>query len=167
MPSISYPLKNGGETLIDEADLPLLEGRVWRRVKCSNKEYASCDVWGGKNKRVYLHRLLLGVHEQSLPWIDHKNGDGLDNTRSNLRFASAGLNSHNKKTTGVYRGVFAQSGGYIARVGKVYGGLFSNPVLAALAADNAARGLYGDDASLNFPSDLGSALLNARFLCTE
>ena len=169
MPSVSYPLENGGFALVDQADVPLLDGRIWRRVKCSGKEYVYAENTGGKPARIYMHRYLMGVHEQSRPLIDHKNGDGLDNRRSsNLRVASYGLNTHNRQTVkGKYRGVFAQSGGYMARIAGVYGGLFATPSAAAIAADAVATQVYGDDASLNYPSDLGSPWLNARFLCSK
>lgn len=163
MSSVSLALSNTGFALVDQDDLRMLEGRTWAQVACGKKRYACTQI--GK-KRIYMHRFLLGVHEQSLPWVDHRNGDGLDNTRDNMRLASPALNSYNRQSHGEYRGVFQQSGGYMARVAKEYGGLYERAVLAALAADDIAMRTFGSDARLNFPADLGTATLSSRFLTT-
>ncbi len=39
-----------------------------------------------------MHKLITG-----LPATDHRNGDGLDNQRSNLRPANAAQNNHNQR----------------------------------------------------------------------
>lgn len=61
----------------------------------------------GKGKRLYMHRLLLDAPEDMQ--VDHKNQDGLDNRRSNLRLATPSQNQMNKKmmknNTSGYRGV--------------------------------------------------------------
>ena len=48
-------------------------------------------VWNNKNK-MFLHNLLLNSKN-----IDHKNGNGLDNRRSNIRKANQSQNNMNKK----------------------------------------------------------------------
>lgn len=165
MPTLDYPLANGLVALIDEADLPLLDGRSWHHVKTiSGKIYAAADASiDGKTVRTYMHRLFLGVHLQSRPLIDHRDGNGLNNTRLNLRPATSAQNAQNRDVDGRYRGVFAASGGYIARAGGVYGGLHATKTLAALAYDEIAQRVYGDGARLNFPP-VGGEWLNARFL---
>lgn len=76
--------------------------------------YAATDVWTGKrNKRVYLHRLVLarklGREVGKNLHTDHINGNKLDNRRENLREVTPKLNSWNinTKPSGVcgYRGV--------------------------------------------------------------
>ncbi|MGA4409261.1 hypothetical protein ACI2VP_05085 [Ralstonia nicotianae] len=164
MTSVSYPLANGGQALVDQADLTILEGRRWVRVKCGKKYYAASDNPNGKPSRLYMHRVLLGIQENSTPWVDHIDGDGLNNTRVNLRTASASLNAYNRKSQSKFRGVFPQGGFYVARVGKNYGGSFDNEIKAALAADSLATTVFGTHAILNFPPELGTSFLNKRFL---
>lgn len=48
-------------------------------------------------KPVYMHRVILNASHGIE--IDHKNGDTLDNRRSNLRLATRRQNACNKKVT--------------------------------------------------------------------
>lgn len=149
---VEYPLVNGGFALVDADDVPLLAGRTWRRVKCSNRFYARCNLSAGTSSRhVYMHRFLLGASGSRYPWVDHIDGDGLNNSRSNIRFATPSQNAQNtaQRKEG-FRGVFKQGRGYIARSGKVYGGFFADPLSAALAFDRIALSLYGPLAQVNF-----------------
>ena len=62
-----------------------------------------------------MHRLILGIKDKNIK-VDHIDGNGLNNVRSNLRLATHAENMRNRKkhsnnTTG-YRGV--------QRVGKKY-----------------------------------------------
>jgi len=45
-----------------------------------------------------MHRFLLSPPEDK--WVDHIDGDGLNNRRSNLRLVSPSQNGHNRKTRG-------------------------------------------------------------------
>lgn len=75
------PLSQNREALIDLADVPLVEQYNWSVFTRNNYVYVGrkCST---RNKQVLLHRELVdappGVR------ISHKNGDGLDNRRSNL-----------------------------------------------------------------------------------
>ncbi len=164
MTVVSFPLANTGEVLVDQADLPALAGRTWSRVKCGNKFYACSASRSQTPKRLYMHRFLLGLHMSSRPWVDHIDGDGLNNARSNLRTATPSLNAYNRPVDAAYRNVYPQSGGFIVRIGRTYGGFFPTTTRAAIAADDLAKKLFGDGALLNFPSDLGSPFLSRRFL---
>ena len=69
-------------------------------------------------KHQYLHRMLLDNPEGM---VDHKNGNSLDNTRSNLRLATRQENLRNSKmsranTSGV-KGVSRHNGKWRARIG--------------------------------------------------
>lgn len=164
MSIVSFPLSNGGETLVDQADVMLLAGRTWARVKCGQRFYACAYNSNGSPKRLYMHRFLLGVHGSKRPPVDHIDGNSLNNSRTNLRLATFSLNSYNRSTKSRFRGVFRQDGSFIAKIGRHYAGAFPTETAAALAVDKLAVGLYGEAAILNFPKDIGCAHLNRRFL---
>jgi hypothetical protein len=57
---------------------------------------------------IYLHRMVLGVDDR-LVEVDHRNGDRLDNRRSNLRCATRQENAQNVPARGgasPHRGVY-------------------------------------------------------------
>lgn len=150
MPIIA--LSKGFSAIVDEGDL--------ERVISYGTWWASERPWGvyaytkvGKST-LYLHRLIIaaphGAH------VDHVNGDGLDNRRANLRFASQSENCANrnaKPTTIGFRGVYRKNSRYCARIwvrgtGR-YLGTFDTPEEAADAYDQAAEAAFGAFARLN------------------
>ena len=91
---------------------------------------------------------------------DHRNGNGLDNTRKNLRVVDNYLNGYSCKmqrsNTSGFRGVSKYRGGrwisYIKVSGKqIHCGYYGTPEEAALAHDIASIKQYGENAMLNFP----------------
>lgn len=165
MKSFDYPLGNNFFSCVDEEDLPLLRQYKWMLVRSKKKCYAAFDKWNGKKTiRTYMHRFLMGVHGASTPLVDHIDGDGLNNCRSNLRLATHGMNTQNVRTHRKYRGVFKQGNGYIVRAGKNYAGFFENETAAALAYDELVIGVYGPHAMVNFSSMIGTPWITSRFL---
>ena len=108
---------NGGgyknkEVLIDLCDLPRLQAypNSWYILKSADHLYArSAITENGKIKRVLLHRFILDAPDDLD--VDHKNHNGLDNRRSNLRVVTHSENLQNRKgaqqnnVTGKERGV--------------------------------------------------------------
>ena len=106
--SFHVELSNGQVAVVDEADRHIVSGRKWSAVKSGEKTYAAhVDRANGKSRTTYMHRLIQGVRAGQS--VDHKNGDSLDNRRSNLRVASQTQNMQNvgvtKSNTSGYKGV--------------------------------------------------------------
>jgi hypothetical protein len=106
-----------------------------------------------------LHRFLLGVTDPKI-LVDHRDRDGLNNQRENLRIATnSQSNANQRKITGGssrFRGVSRASKRRWRAVIRVNGknirlGRFNDEVEAALAYDAAAREHFGEFANLNFP----------------
>jgi hypothetical protein len=94
------------EILIDTADLPLVEPYYWYVEKSKYTYYASTMTnAGGSSRPKRMHAMLFpsAVH------VDHKDGDGLNNRRSNLRPATFSQNNANRRkisgTTSPFIGV--------------------------------------------------------------
>lgn len=154
----SFQLPNGSTVLVDDIDFPLALQYKWQFCK----GYAKRDVWIPETQTkhsVYLHRELLGV--ATGVQVDHRNGNGLDNRRKNLRPCTQQqnqFNSHKKAaTSSTYKGVT-----YSPKRSKWIGqlmvdrkthnlGYFLTEMAAALAYDRAALHFFGEFANLNFP----------------
>ncbi len=84
-------------TLFDIEDIPLVEKYKWYlspRKKENYTDYVGC---GGSTstERYLLHRLIMGDYD-TYEDTDHKNGNGLDNRRCNLRQCNASQNLLNR-----------------------------------------------------------------------
>lgn len=81
--------RDGPEIIVDEADLPLVGHITWSisTKRGSHTRYA-INFAGGK--RHYLHRLLINPPEGME--VDHIDGNGLNNTRANLRVVTRSEN---------------------------------------------------------------------------
>lgn len=102
-----------------------------------------------------LHNVILGIN-----WVDHKNGNKLDNRKSNLRPATHQENMWNCKpysSTG-YKGVYlcnpkAKNSSYCVRISKdrkkYYWGKFKTLVEAVLFYNEKAKELFGEFAYIN------------------
>jgi hypothetical protein len=135
-------MTNGGFVVVDECDVEFALSRNWYSVKSRGTKYAKT----GKNER--MHRLLLGVIDAT-KIVDHINGDGLDNRRSNLRVVDVSLNVANRQRSRSGNrcpGVWKRDGKWIARVTVEYKnyrlGIFEDE-LDAIAAVNAFRKQIG------------------------
>lgn len=103
-----------------------------------------------------MHRLIIpGVTR-----IDHRDGNGLNNTRANLRAATSAENNHNRRsnigTTSIYKGVCRIPAdrwrAYIWVRSRQHSlGCFVSETAAARAYDAAAREAFGAYARVNFP----------------
>lgn len=165
--SKEIPLTQGKVTIVDDDDYEELSKFKWfakngfrkieqfyavRRVHADNKY---------RQETVVMHRFILGAAPGVL--VDHIDGNGLNNTRANLRLCNAAQNSYNKRShvgRSGFKGVFFAKGRYLARITckevRIRLGGHDTAERAARAYDAAAKRLFGEFARLNFPDDPAS-----------
>lgn len=157
----TIPLTHGFITVVDDSDYPSLAQFHWHLARGRRTNYAARGVRvNGKMKRIYLHRQLLGVSSEV--HLDHQDGDGLNNQRTNLRPATRAQQSANSPKvvgrTSQFKGVSRalRPVGWKAHIragGKVHHlGYFKDEQVAARAYDQAARLHFGEFARPNFLS---------------
>jgi hypothetical protein len=150
--------RTGFKVLVDDQDYAELSRHTWTPQHHGRTVYAveSYGCCGGAGRR--MHRLIMGA----LPGmqVDHKDGDGLNNTRTNLRIADSRQNQGNRrKQSGAsrFKGVCRTTRGVPWRaVIKENGvqkhlGSYRTEEEAAIAYDDAARRVFGAFAAVNFP----------------
>lgn len=93
------PLTKGKFAIVCEGDVPKLEGHSWCAKWNGSSEtyYAVAYDGGGRRaaKKISMHRFLMDA--PSGTEVDHRDGDGLNNTRKNLRFATHAQNIANQR----------------------------------------------------------------------
>ncbi len=162
---ISIPLTRGMVATIDSDDLKRVAMLKWYAVKPKRSKtfYAYACLPDRSGKRVMLHRFITEAPRDVQ--IDHRDQNGLNCQRNNLRLATASQNAANRNIQNPksgYRGVFKKLDcsrweAYIRVEGKrKYLGLFFSAEDAARAYDAAAKAAFGEFASLNFGGNHGS-----------
>jgi hypothetical protein len=155
-------LTKGKFAIVDPENFEELNAHKWYAAGCNNNFYAVryAGRTNGKKKFISMHRQIMGGTPPGFI-VDHKDGDGLNNRKENLRIATSAQNNCNcrktfKKTTSKYKGVCynKQRNKYRADIGhnshRKFLGHFDNEIDAAKAYDEAAKRLHGDFAKLNF-----------------
>lgn len=137
-------LTTGETVLVDDDDFEKLKTRKWYGEpvvrKMSVRMYAKTVIDG---KHIKMHRIILEAKPGQI--IDHKDGNGLNNQKHNLRFCSSSDNQKNKKPYGrsKFKGVSWHKGKWLARInenGKQRSlGRYHTEEEAALAYDKAAK----------------------------
>lgn len=94
--NVAYvPLTQGYEAIIDVADVALIEGVNWRALVAANTVYAVREGPRPQRSTILMHRVIMG--NPSGLCIDHRDGNGLNNTRGNLRGATHSQNMSNQR----------------------------------------------------------------------
>lgn len=95
------PLTKGYEAVIDAADVPLVQDFHWRVMEIRRRDGSIRAIYAGSSQRsegkrqtVYMHRVVLGVSGGF--FADHRDRDGLNNRRTNLRTATPTQNAYNR-----------------------------------------------------------------------
>lgn len=150
-------LTRGFETIIDDCDYDELSKHKWYPQINGHRKYAI------NGEGILMHRLILNA--PSGLEVDHIDGNGLNNTRQNLRLCTRSQNQFNKeknkgkrdKCTSRYKGVHWQKSMnkwevLITKEGdRTIIGYFDTEEEAARAYDVEAKELHGEFAYLNFP----------------
>lgn len=152
MSTIYVPLTRDKIAVIDEEDAPCVLPHHWCAAKPHRVWYAVSRING---EYTYLHRFIMQAVPRSR--IDHKNGDGLDCTRANLRFVTNQENAFNSvkrvDSQNPYKGIFRQGDrwrAYLRLNGKaIHLGIFDTAADAARAYDAKAIEIFGEYARTN------------------
>jgi len=169
------PLTKGKAAIVDDEDYGGLILHKWFARKRDNLFYAArSECLNGAQREIQMHREILGLQYKDGKLCDHKNCNGLDNRRNNLRLATSSLNGHNHRmfstNTSGFRGVtwHKQTKKWQARICvkgvEIYCGTHNTIKSAALAYDRSAEKYFGESARLNFPELRDAAL---EFLLSE
>jgi len=160
-------------TLVDDEDYEYLNHWKWYayKYKKGTTYYAGRNTSRklGSQKRIPMHNQLLGYQDNNI--IDHKDGNGLNNQKTNIRFCTFSQNSRNKKgfSSSNYKGVYKK----LNRPNRIkcyeasiyfnnkshYLGSFKTPQEAAIAYNKAAILNFGEFARLNNINIFGTSSL--------
>lgn len=152
------PLTQGQFALVDDEDYDFLMKWKWYALKGKNTFYAVRDIQIDKKKKtIWLHRVIMNIPEGM--FTDHKDHDGCNNQRYNLRNCTKSQNNRNRKKVEGCSSKFkgscwnkrAKSWFAYIKVGPKLKslGYFKNEIEAALAYNIAAKELFKEFAELN------------------
>lgn len=151
--SFCVPLTNGKHTVIDAEDVHIIDNRLWMaKLNNDGKYYAMRYV--NSHTPLRLQRAILNALDK---FVDHINGDTLDNRKSNLRVCLRHENNYNmrgKLSKHGYRGVHSANKKWRAKVcsklGKISSLTLHSPEAAAAVHDVLSHKLHGRFGIRNF-----------------
>jgi hypothetical protein len=167
-------LTQGKFALIDDEDFERVNQYKWyvngnrasRTIQIGYKDPTKPKNSSNQKKtHIMMHRFILNVSKNQE--IDHKDGNGFNNQKSNLRACTSSQNKFNRKkrVSSIYKGIeyvlsykhgkkYAREKPWMARTqmnGKrFFIGYYHTPIEAAKAYDLKARELFGEFAKTNF-----------------
>ena len=148
----------GRVALVDDEDYELVNQYHWNVWEWHGKgPYASTHTPRPQRYTLSMHRLVTGF-----VWakVDHRNHNGLDNQRYNLRDGAGAKNNQNTQQrlggSSQYKGVSwkTEISKWVVQISppdykQIFLGYFTDEVEAAMAYDAAAKELFGEYAYIN------------------
>jgi hypothetical protein len=154
------PLTQGQVAIIDDEDYERVMQHKWCALFNDGIWYAVRAIRVGNKKSLQqMHRFILEVQRGDRREVDHKDHNGLNNQKENLRVCTHAQNMQNCRMfhgRSKYRGVmwYKITGRWLSSIriqGKsVFQGYFTTQEQAAMAYDLAALTHYGQYACTNF-----------------
>lgn len=158
-------LSMGQVALVDDSDYEMLSKYKWHVLRHKDGRFYAFSCLGKHRGRVSMHRYILGLNRSSIV-VDHRDGNGLNNQRYNIRTCTRSQNQMNsKKRAGCsskYIGVNRKNDRkwvYWRATIRINGkgkelGYFpfteEGEIQAAKLRDEAAKKYHGEFAKLNF-----------------
>ena len=146
---------------VDDEDYEYLNQFNWYAAKGHNTPYAMRTTFvNGKRTQLGMHRQIMEMAGKGMV-VDHKDLDGLNNQKYNLRICTQSQNTINskknnkQKTFSKYKGVTRRKdrGTWKAHIGvnnkRIELGNYKNEVDAAKAYNEGAKKYHGEFAYLN------------------
>lgn len=155
-------LSQGLVAVVDDDDYDRVSRFKWSATRHGKVVYAQRKIKTplGRSTSLLLHRFLMNVVNPKI-YVDHRDHDGLNCKKSNLRLCVPGENDGNQMkkhgTSSRYKGVSWDSGRKTWRAqitirGRVrFLGRYDSEEDAAIMYDAAARSAFGEFAHTNFP----------------
>lgn len=153
-------LTQGQFALVDTEDFVWLNQWRWYARK------TSCGIWyasrsdnNGWPVQIQMHRQIMNAQKGQI--IDHRDGNGLNNCKTNLRFCTNSQNLQNSHSynngklhyKGIHKTDYNTWKARIRLNGKLINiGTFKYEIEAAQAYDKKAKELFGEFAYPNFPT---------------
>ena len=156
-------LTQGKYALVDDADFEWLNQWKWFAVRQRNGNWYAVrnSTWKNvKGRTIYMHRKILRLTVEDYHETDHKDHNGLNNQRENLRIATRMQNQYNQKPqigkSSQYKGVrwHKRDRKWRAEI-KLnkktrWIGAYNSEIEAARSYDRVAKELFGEFAYTNF-----------------
>ena len=153
-------LTQGQVALVDDGDYERVNQFKWHMANIGKSCYAFTSILdGGKFIKIGMHSFIMGG-KLSAPLVDHRDGDGLNNQRLNLRIATYSQNNRNARPSigGIsnFKGVSwdKSRGKWVAKISDngrtIHFKRFDTELEAAHQYDIWAKELFGEFAWLNF-----------------
>jgi hypothetical protein len=145
-------LTQGFVTTVDDEDYKRLALYNWYVQNYRNLLYAATTIRG---KTYPMHRFIMKVSGNKI-LVDHRDRNGLNNQKNNLRLCSTSQNSANrrvsKKLHSNYLGVTKCNGSWCAgsrKDGKYFRKYYKTEIEAAMGYNELATINHGEFANLN------------------
>lgn len=151
-------LTQGKVALVDDEDYEFISQWKWHYDGTHGGYAIRTQRQGKRSLHFKMHRVIMGVTDPQI-LVDHRDVDGLNNQRSNLRVCSHRQNNCNKvksknrssryKGVSFYKKYGTWEAGICVNYKNIYLGRFETEEEAALAYNRKAVELHGEFALLN------------------